>query len=338
MNRFYNIPSDAKKRIYTNAGEKNNLPAFAVEKDWWVVQALTILFEMEIGEQLVFKGGTSLSKAWVVIERFSEDIDLAFDRSFFGFEGELGKKQRTKLRKTANSYIVEELYPELTKAFEAKGLTGVKIELEEITTSDQDPVIISVYYPNIFESPGYIQPRVQIEIGCRSLREPFKNKSIISVVDESYPDTQFAQSSVEIPTVLPERTFLEKIFLLHEEFQRPEEKIRVDRLSRHLYDIFQISKTDYAKTALESIDLYETIVKHRYSFTNLGGVDYNLHQPQSIDFIPPKELIPAWQSDYQTMQEQMIHGESPKFNDLIKSLNELKQKINTLPWKMDVEF
>lgn len=338
MNRFYNIPTNAKQRIYTDAGEKINLPAFAVEKDWWVVQTLTILFEMKISEQLVFKGGTSLSKAWGVIERFSEDIDLAFDRSFFGFEGELGKKQRTKLRKTANSYIVEELYPELTKAFENKGLTGVRLELEEITTSDQDPVIISVYYPNVFESPGYIKPRVKIEIGCRSLREPYANKPIISVVDESYPNAPFSQNSVEIPTVLPERTFLEKIFLLHEEFQRPEEKIRVDRLSRHLYDIFQISNTDYAKTALEATDLYETIVKHRYSFTKLGGVDYNLHQPQSIDFIPPEKLLPAWQSDYQAMQEQMIHGESPKFNDLINSLNELKQKINALPWKMNVEF
>jgi len=338
MNRFYNIPNDAKKRIYKNTGEKNNLPAYAVEKDWWVVQTLAILFETEIGEHLVFKGGTSLSKAWDVIKRFSEDIDLAVNRTFWGFEGELGKNQRTNLRKAANKYITETLFPELKIAFEAKGFKGVKIELEEIRSSDQDPVIISVYYPNLIESPGYIQPRVQIEIGCRSLREPFENRSIISVVDESYPSAQFVQKPVQIPTVLPERTFLEKIFLLHEEFQRPKEKIRIDRLSRHLYDIYQISKTDHSEKALEEKYLYETIVKHRYNFTRMGGVDYNSHQPQTIDFLPPKELIPAWEADYRKMQEQMIHGDSPDFNDLIASLTELKDKIYASDWQMDCDF
>lgn len=338
MNRWHSIPDADKQIAYNQIWEKTNLPAFAVEKDWWVVQTLTILFELEIGKHLVFKGGTSLSKSWGIIERFSEDIDLAVDRSFFGFEGELGKKQRTRLRKTANSYIIEKLYPELQKAFEAKGLADVRIEPEEIVSSDQDPVIISVYYPNVIEVPGYIQPRVQIEIGCRSLREPFKDNSIISLVDESYPDAEFAQASVQIPSVLPERTFLEKVFLLHEEFQRPKEKIRVDRLSRHLYDIHQISKTEHIDKAIRNKVLYETIVKHRHSFTRLGGVDYNLHQPQTISFIPPKDLLSAWEADYKTMQEQMIHGDSPEFSKLIESLLSLKEKINSLSWKMDVEF
>lgn len=338
MNRWHSTSDTDKQIAYNQIWEKTNLPAFAVEKDWWVVQTLAILFEMGIGKHLVFKGGTSLSKAWDVIERFSEDIDLAVDRSFFEFEGELGKKQRTKLRKTANSYVVEVLYPELTKAFEDKGLTGVKIELEEIVSSDQDPIIISVYYPNVIETPGYIQPRVQIEIGCRSLREPFENRPILSLLDETYPNVEFSQEHVQIPSVLPERTFLEKVFLLHEEFQRPKEKIRTDRLSRHLYDIYQLSKNDYANKALENKDLYKTIVKHRYSFTRLGGVDYNLHQPQTIDFIPPEELLPAWEADYKTMQEQMIHGDSPNFTELMISLTVLREKINLLSWKMDIEF
>ncbi len=338
MNKWYNTSDTDKKIGYNQVWEKTNLPAYAVEKDWWVVRTLAILFEMEIGKHLVFKGGTSLSKAWGIIERFSEDIDLAVDRSFFNFEGELDKKQRTKLRKTANSYIVEKLHPELTKAFEDKGLTGVTIELEEIVSSDQDPVIISVYYPNVIETPGYIQPRVQIEIGCRSLREPFENRPVRSLLDETYPEAKFSHEHVQIPTVLPERTFLEKVFLLHEEFQRPKEKIRVDRLSRHLYDIYQISKTKYADNALQNKELYETIVKHRHSFTRLGGVDYNLHQPQTIDFAPPKELLPEWEEDYKIMQEQMIHGDSPMFSELMKSLSELKVKINALTWEMDVAF
>lgn len=338
MNRFYNIYKESKEQIYKDAGEKNNLPAYAVEKDWWVVQTLAIIFEMETGGHLVFKGGTSLSKAWELIERFSEDIDLAIDRKFFGFEGELGKNQRTKLRKEANKYITETLYPGLIKTFNDKGLKEVKIELDDIQSSDQDPVIISIYYSNLIETPGYIQPRVQIEIGCRSLMEPYKNKSIISIVDSSYPEADFKQEPVQIPTVLPERTFLEKIFLLHEEFKRSKEKIRVVRLSRHLYDIFHISKTEHKEKALRNKDLYETIVKHRYSFTRMGGVDYNSHQPKNIDFLPPKELQPAWKADYKKMQEEMIHGDSPDFDELIASLTKLQKEINSIEWKMDSEF
>lgn len=338
MNRWYKVPDTDKQIAYNQISEKTNLPAYAVEKDWWVVQTLTIIFEMEIGRYLIFKGGTSLSKSWGIIERFSEDIDLAIDRTFFGFEGNLGKSRRTKLRKAANNYIVETFLSQLQEAFIAKGLTGVRVEAEEIKTTDQDPVIISVFYPSVIETPGYIRPRVQVEIGCRSLIEPFENKPIISLVDETYPDAKFALSSKFIPSVLPERTFLEKMFLLHEEFQRPKDKIRVDRLSRHLYDIYQISKTEHMDKALENKELYETIVKHRYSFTKLGGVDYNLHQCQTIDFIPPKELLSAWEADYRTMQEQMIYGDSPMFSELITALEELKRKINSLPWKMDFKF
>ena len=109
-------------------------------------------------------------------------------------------------------------------------------------------------------------------------------------------------------------------------------------MSRHLYDIYQIAKTDRLEKGLEGNDLYETIVKHRYNFTRIGGVDYNSHQPQTIDFLPPKELMDAWEADYKKMQEQMIYGESPNFNELIVSLTELKDRINTSNWKMDYEF
>lgn len=121
--------------------------------------------------------------------------------------------------------------------------------METITSSDQDPVIISVYYPNVIESPGYIQPRVQIEIGCRSLREPFENRPVISMLDETYQKASFVQGSVQIPSVLPERTFLEKIFLLHEEFQRPEEN-------------------NYRKT----LEMYQQVLLHTYYEDSLSKI------------------------------------------------------------------
>lgn len=338
MHRWHDITKADKQTAYNQISRRIKLPAYAVEKDWWVVQTLTILFELEISKHLVFKGGTSLSKSWGLIERFSEDVDLAVDRAFYGFEGELGKERRTKLRKKANLYIRETLFPELQKAFAEKGLTDVKIELEEMTTGDQDPVIINVNYPNVVESPGYIRPRVQIEIGCRSLMEPFEKRPLLSLVDETYPEAQFSQKAVHIPSVVPERTFLEKIFLLHEEFKRPEDKIRVNRLSRHLYDLYILSKTKFAIKALSNKELYEILVRHRFNFTRLGGVDYNFHQPQTINFIPDSVLMPAWVADYKTMQEQMIHGESPVFEELIDALKKLNKQINSLTWKMDSVF
>lgn len=335
---FYNIPKNDKIAIYQNVENKTGIPNFAVEKDWWVVQTLKLIFEMEIAEHLVFKGGTSLSKAWKLIERFSEDIDLAVDRNFLGYSGELSKKQRTKLRKETSSYISTVFYPELQKRFKENGFKEVRFNIVPAESSDQDPRIIEIYYPCVTKSPGYIQPRVQVEIGCRSLREPFSLAPITSFVDEQYLNSEFAQPPVVIPTVAPERTFLEKLFLLHEEFQRPKEKVRVDRLSRHLYDIFQLSKTKFAKNAIQDKTLYETIVIHRYIFAKFGGVDYNLHQPQSICPIPPPPFEEAWRRDYRTMQEQMIYGDSPTYENLLKGIQQFLLKINTLEWSMKTEF
>jgi hypothetical protein len=310
-----------------------------VEKDWWVVQTLAIIFGMEIGKYLVFKGGTSLSKAWNLIERFSEDIDLVLDRSLLGFNGELTrKKEITNLRKASNLYISEVFFPELVQQFQDRGLIDVNLALIDTKESDQDPKIIEIYYPNVIDSPGYIQPRVQVEIGCRSLKEPFTVKTLSSFVDENYPDAPFAQTGIEIPTVNPERTLLEKIFLLHEEFQRPVEKMRVDRLSRHLYDVFQLSNTEFFKIACSDKELYQTIVQHRYRFAKIGGVDYNLHQPQTINIIPMPEIIEDWKKDYKIMQEQMIYGESPSFSNLLKHLNDVSNVMKEIDWKIDGDF
>lgn len=333
MNKFFSIPDKDKAEILRDAGERLNLPAYAVEKDWWVVQTLSILFETDLKDHMVFKGGTSLSKAWNLIERFSEDIDLAVNRAFFGFKGELKKKQRTKLRKASNTYITEQLFPELEKHFREKGLKA-DLQIEEFESSDQDPVTILVKYPYVIESPGYVNPWVKIEIGCRSLIEPYSVRSVSSFVDETYPEAVFAGEPIRIPVVDPERTLLEKIFLLHEEFQRDDDAIRVDRMSRHLYDIFKLSSTIHAKNVLANRELYAEIVNHRQSFTRLGGVDYRLHNPHTVNPIPPANLMGAWRRDYVTMQEQMIHAESPDFEKILETIKDYIEKINQLDWQI----
>jgi len=333
MSKFFSIPDKDKIDIYRDAGERLNLPAYVVEKDWWVVQTLAVLFGTELKQHMVFKGGTSLSKAWNLIDRFSEDIDLAVDRRFFGFEGTLSKKERTRLRKTSNQYITEQLFPELKECFKNNGLSVI-LEVEEFTDSDQDPVNLLVKYPYLIESPGYLNPWVKIEIGCRSLIEPFSIRNINSFIDGTYPDAVFVEKPILIPAVNPERTLLEKIFLLHEEFKRNKEKMRVDRMSRHLYDIYKLSATVYAENVLNDRELYAEIVNHRESFTKLGGVDYRLHNPKTIDPIPPEQLRDAWKRDYITMQEQMIYRPSPDFDTMLASIRGYIERINQLNWDL----
>lgn len=335
---FYNIPDKEKSIIFQQVANTKNMSAFAVEKDWWVVQTLAVIYEMDVAEHLVFKGGTSLSKAWKLIERFSEDIDFAIDRVFLGYDGELTKKQRTALRKASAVYVAQTFYPELVARFKEKGIAGLRFELVDEVESDKDRTI-NVHYPNLIASPGYLEPKIQIEIGCRSLREPFTVQTFASLVDEEYADREFAQAPIHVPTVNPERTFLEKIFLLHEEFHRPPEKMRVDRLSRHLYDVYKLSQTDFAEKALNDRLLYQTIVEHRYQFTRIGGIDYNLHQPQTINMLPVPQVLDAWRADYNTMLEQMIYEENPpSFDVVISELTRLKDKINALPWKIEMQF
>jgi hypothetical protein len=296
---------------------------------------------MEISAHLVFKGGTSLSKAWKLINRFSEDIDLAIDRDFFGgYKGEISRTQLGKLRREAGQYTTGTFFAEMQEAFKAHGFHDLDFKVKGNGESDQDPRVIEIYYPNIIPQPTeYVLPRVQIEISCRSLWEPFTHKQFGSFVDEIYTGREFAESLFSVPTVNPERTFLEKIFLLHEEFQRPPKKIRVDRLSRHLYDIFHLTKAGIAAKAMNDKELYETIVAHRYKFTRVGEVDYNLHHPKTLSPIPVDEKMAEWRADYAKMKEEMIYEvNKPSFDDLINNLNHLRTQFGMVTWQFELRF
>jgi len=339
MIKWIAIPDETKKNAYQQIAEATGMSAFAVEKDWWVTLTLSIIFEMEVAKHLVFKGGTSLSKAFKLIDRFSEDVDLAIERTFLGFSGDLSKNQRTELRKAASNYTSGPFFVELQAKFAENGLDNITFKLVDATDSDQDPRIIEIYYPNVIPAQGYLEPRVQVELGCRSLKEPFSLQTFGSLIDEHYPDSDFTLPYIQVPTVNPERTFLEKIFLLHEEFQRPPKKIRVDRLSRHLYDVVKLSKSEYADKALSDAELYTTIVEHRHKFTRVGGVNYNLHQPQNSNPIPLPEYIKTWETDYNKMIVEMIYEENPPpFEEIINDLTQLKNRINELPWRFNKEF
>lgn len=333
LQKWLKLPTQTKRNIFIETAQAVGLPvAAAAEKDWWVVQALAILFNSSIGKHTVFKGGTSLSKAWGLIDRFSEDIDLALDRQFLGFDKpdvEMSSSQVRKLRRHSYKFIQEKFVPELATEFDGLGL-DVKVEVIDVTAPDNDPLKIAVYYPALTESSEYLQPRVLIEVGSRSLIEPFERRSFSSLVGAHYSGHSFADVPIEVPTVTPDRTFLEKIFLLHEEFQLPTERIRVERKSRHLYDLEKLMDTQYAALALANRELYETIVAHRKAMTPLKGIDYVHHHPAEINPLPPASLLNAWKIDYHDMQESMFYNPSLPFEALLQRINELKARVNAM--------
>ena len=168
----------------------------AIEKDWWVTVTLKALFQTDCRDSLIFKGGTSLSKGFNIIERFSEDIDLAINHSFFGIEG-TSKSQREKLRKKARAYIHETLSSQLDARLKEMGVSGYSIENVSqeqdkngewrLIDSDKDPSVILLHYPSILEdSINYIPPRVKIEISCLSMDEPTEIRRISSLIGDGF--------------------------------------------------------------------------------------------------------------------------------------------------------
>jgi hypothetical protein len=330
LKEWFKLTEDNKRNIFSEVAVKMNLPAVAIEKDWWVVKTLELVFSTDISTSTVFKGGTSLSKAWGLIHRFSEDIDLALDRSFLGFNKEMTNSQVSKLRRSSCNYISNTYFPLLQKTFLNAGFKDMDIQIRDTTSNDQDPVLLEVNYPALTDRSDYLQSRVLVELGSRSLKEPFTDKQFCSLVGEHFNGREFADTNITIPTVNPERTFLEKIFLLHEEFQQSAEKINVNRLSRHLYDLEKLMDTVFAINALNDKNLYQHIVEHRKMLTPLRGIDYSKHTPGSINIMPPYNMIAAWEKDYELMQQSMFYTKSLSFEKLLERIHELNDRINKI--------
>jgi hypothetical protein len=327
---FLKLPDKEKLLLFTKVKQEINLPMSSIEKDWWVVQILALVFQMEVAPYLVFKGGTSLSKAWGLIDRLSEDVDLALSRDFLGFSGKISRTQVGKLRDASYKYVSEHFLPQLRNAFNNAGFENVTIDLTEVESPDQDPLNILITYPSVVEKNVYILPQVKLEIGSRSLLEPYTNRQFCSFVGDKFAGQPFADDKITVPCVNPERTYLEKLFLLHEEFKRPAAEIRIRRMSRHFYDVQKLAKTRFSEIALSDKQLYKSLVEHREHFMRWGGVDYKTHFPPNLNPLPPENLLSDFENDYKTMQVEMIYGESLPFNELMNELKAITSTINNI--------
>lgn len=325
------LTKERRIEILNQATDLTGLPSVAIEKDWWVTMVLNASFSLQYSNNIVFKGGTSLSKGWNLIERFSEDIDLAIDRKFFGFDGDISKTQIKNLRKQSCEFISTIFLDDLTKILtEWKLIDECKLIAQPVIDSDKDPQVIEIHYNSVIDTSEYLPQRVLIEVSSRSLMEPIEERQINSILGENFSQQNFAMEPFTIPTVLPQRTFLEKVFLLHEEFSQGVEKIRVERLSRHLYDLEKLMDTEHGIAALKNTALYSNIVTHREKFNPLRGIDYTNHIPSKIKIIPPNAVIKDYESDYAAMTSFMIYAEPLKFETLINRILELQTRINKI--------
>jgi len=330
---FLKLHEQERAEVFRQISDKINLNEVAVEKDWWVTAVLRALFALPYSNHLSFKGGTSLSKCYNLIERFSEDIDIAVNREYLGFSGALSKTQiNDRLRRAACSFVREKLQFDVAKELENQGISSdllsVHVNITPITTTD--PEIVEVHYQSLFPQSGYINPIVKLEISGRSMSEPLQTVQLRSILDEAYPDAPFAESPFAVNVVVPQRTFLEKICLLHEEFAKPTEQIRTERMSRHLYDLARMADTSVAEEALSDRQLFRSVVEHRRIFIGLKGFDYATLAPETIVIVPPDDVIDQWKNDYETMRHTMIYGDSPPFNQLMDKIRQLNGKIREL--------
>lgn len=338
MNNWTKLTIEERLTILANVAEAKGIVDNAVEKDYWVSMVLRAIFSLPYSTAFVFKGGTSLSKGWALIERFSEDIDLAIDRQYLGFAKVESKSQRTKLRKESKKFIDTVFAVDIANKLNEFGLFDhCKVIVPETPVSDLDPVVLFIEYDSILQSKmQYIPERVKIEISCRSLMEPSEKIEIRSMIEDAYPDEDFSSSTFAVPTVVPGRTFLEKVFLLHEEFNRPNGCTHIERITRHMYDIVKMMDKPFASEAMNNKTLYEDIVSHRSQFTAWSGLDYTKHLPQTINFVPPSHIEAVLQDDYRQMQIGFIYAEAPSFNKIKQKLQDLQKRFRTVQWNKEL--
>jgi predicted nucleotidyltransferase component of viral defense system len=329
--QFINLPAEERLEIFRRIQAQTAMPRQIIEKDWWITTVLRALFSLPYAENLSFKGGTSLSKCWNLIERFSEDIDIAVNRETPDFT-KSNTRIRNDLRRSTCKFVREELQFDLQKQLETSGKNpsdfAVKVNITPVTTTD--PEIIEVEYQSLFDEIQYIKHKVIVEVSGRSMREPLETVQLQSMIDEAFPKANFAEKSFAVQTVVPQRTFIEKICLLHEEFAKPQEFMRTERMSRHLYDLVQIMDTKIADEALANKELYKSIVEHRRVFIGLTGFDYSTLAPKTVKIVPPENIIEQWKVDYENMRNTIIYGESLPFNKLIEKIRQLNERINKI--------
>lgn len=330
MRKIAKLGENDRKALFHNTAAKMGMTDAIIEKDFWVCYMLDYLFHRsQWKEKIAFKGGTSLSKAYGLIERFSEDIDLILDWRVLGyvidepwenrsntkqdiFNKEANARAEVFLRDTFLPAIIADLTDELGE--------NVKCYIDAA-----DPQTVKIAYPNSFSDASILQ-EIRLEIGALAAWTPVKNATITPYAAEQYKRL-FEEPATEVLTVLPERTFWEKVTILHREAFRPEDRPFPARYSRHYYDLYKMMQTPVKDNALSDNDLLERVVKFKDKFYRCPWARYDLAKRGTMKLLPPTFNIGKLRSDYEHMQN-MIFGNKPGFDEIMNAMAELEKTIN----------
>ena len=341
MNRdaqtFLALPQRDRGDVFEAAANRlDTLPSY-VEKDFWVSLVLNLLFNwLPNGHPgLLLKGGTSLSKAFGLIERFSEDIDLVIFRDGLGFAGErdptaaenLSRKKRDALFKelvaACSSYVLGDLKQALSSLLE-------QIEARcHVGEDADDRQTLLVEYTSLYGDSAYVSPRVKIEAGARSALDPSVGCAIKPyIAHELY---EWSLDADGIRAIAPERTYWEKLLILHGLYcgYRDENRLPADRhrVSRHYYDAAMMTATETGKSALSDMALLHAVREHNLIAFRQAWKRFEEAVPGSLRLIPQSPLQTAIKRDYEAMQG-MILGDVPDFGWIVEQLQYAESSIN----------
>lgn len=331
MRKFLKADEQVRRVLLSQIGNKMGLSAESVEKDLWVTQVLNALFSLDISDKLIFKGGTSLSKAWGIIQRMSEDIDLAIDPLFLGApEGDPTKKQIKKLRKASSLYVAEVMAQKLRERLSELGLNEwLSVEAQPNGEGDNtypEPRQIYVRYKSLYaDRLQYLLPMIVLEVSARSLMEPVAEVNISSFVSWHYPLKDI--NPVPIITAVPGKTMVEKMFLLHELFSVEGHGMIAERKSRHLYDLYKMMDKPFAEESILDDTLWESIRHHREIYTSVRDVDYSPDVRGRIVLVPRTDIMQSWERDYENMMSAMIYGDKPTWEELVGAMERLQASV-----------
>jgi len=295
-----------------------------IEKDFWVTWILSKIFQDPfLSKHLVFKGGTSLSKVYGLIERFSEDIDLVLNWYLITDENPEDDRSKTKQAKLNQQLVNDaDVYIKNTLFQHLSAQTGDVCEL----VAGQELCVINVNYPSIF-ADEYLSPNIKLEIGPLASMLPSMTQDVSSYVATTHAPL-FKQTHCPVSTIKAERTFWEKILILHQEHHRPEHTVQPKGYSRHFYDVAKMAGSSIRQSALKDSQLKDDVINFKQRYYPRSWARYDLAKLGEIKLVPQAHVLKATQSDYMAMKE-MFFGDVPTFDVLIETLEQLEGDINT---------
>lgn len=329
-----------RRELFAESAARRGLSPVVVEKDYWVCVALTALFGEPQPIALVFKGGTSLSKCYGLIERFSEDVDLAFDREGLGFTGDrdpeaagLTSNGRRALIEALAAATVAYVSGEFRRATSDRLSSLLPDEPWSLDVDADDVQTLLFAYPLSFEQTtysanDYVRPSVRLELGARSDQTPCERHEVTSIATEEFGTDMSMLSPIEAPTLAATRTFWEKASLLHAENHRDQPFNPARARSRHLYDLVQLIKSVHGESAIADAALRDRVVQHKSLFFASASARYDLFKAPTIRLLPlDRDAVGRLRSDYADM-EVMFFGDRPDFNELVRELQSLEARLN----------